>query len=79
MPTTMNILNAMGEIVVSSDENYEDVCKELDELAGVSDQFVDVTQYKKHLKNRLLQRMEKEMTLDEALTSIISTCSYYKY
>lgn len=70
MPSTMSILNSMGDIAASSEDNYEAVCKELDELAGFSDQFVGVTRYKQNFKNRLLQRMEKEMTLDEALKAI---------
>lgn len=70
MPSAMSILNSMGEIAASSEENYKVVCRELDELAGISDQFVDVKRYKQNFKNRLLQRMEKEMTLDEALKTI---------
>ena len=70
MPSAMSILNSMGDIAASSEDNYEAVCKELDELAGFSDQFVGVTRYKQNFKNRLLQRMEKEMTLDEALKAI---------
>lgn len=70
MPATMSILNSMGEIAASSDENYEAVCKELDKLSASDTQFADVTQYKQNFKNRLLQRKEREMTLDEALKAI---------
>lgn len=70
VPAAMSILNSMGEIAASSDKNYETVCKELDKLSSLGTQFVDVTQYKQNFKNRLLQRKEKEMTLDEALKAI---------
>lgn len=70
MHAAMSILNSMGEIAASSDENYEAVCKELDKLSSLGSQFVDVTPYKQNFKNRLLQRKEKEMTLDEALKAI---------
>lgn len=70
VPAAMSILNSMGEIAASSDENFEAVCKELDKLSESGSQFVDVTQYKQNFKNRLLQRKEKEMTLDEALKAI---------
>ncbi|MGM9794706.1 MAG: trypsin-like peptidase domain-containing protein [Candidatus Aphodosoma sp.] len=70
VPAAMSILNSMGEIAASSDENYEVVCKELDKLSSSGDQFIDVAQYKQNFKNRLLQRKEKEMTLDEALNAI---------
>ena len=66
----MSILNSMGEIAASSDGNYEVVCKELDKLSGSGSQFVDVTSYKQNFKNRLLQRKENEMTLEEALKAI---------
>ena len=70
VPSAMSILNSMGEIAASSDGNYEVVCKELDKLSGSGSQFVDVTSYKQNFKNRLLQRKENEMTLDEALKAI---------
>lgn len=70
MPSAMSILNSMGEIAASSEENYEAVNEELDELAGISNQFADIVLYKQNFKNRLLQRMEKEMSLDEALKAI---------
>ena len=70
VPAAMSILNSMGEIAASSDENFEAVCKELDKLSESDTQFADVTQYKQNFKNRLLQRKEKEMTLDEALKEI---------
>lgn len=73
VPSAMSILNSMGEIAASSassDGNYVAVCKELDKLSGSGSQFVDVTSYKQNFKNRLLQRKENEMTLDEALKAI---------
>ena len=68
--SAMSILNSMGEIAASSDDDFDAVCKELDKLSGSSSQFVDVTSYKQNFKNRLLQRKEKEMSLDEALKAI---------
>lgn len=68
--SAMSVLNSMGEIAASSDDDFDAVCKEVDKLSGSGSHFVDVTSYKQNFKNRLLQRKENEMTLDEALKAI---------
>ena len=49
-----------------TDFTEEALCKELDKLSGLG----YVASYKQNFKNRLLQRKENEMTLDEALKAI---------